>query len=216
MAIQPIETRYAGRRFRSRLEARWAVFFNALHIRWDYEPQGYLVGAERRPYLPDFWLPGEKIWVEVKGSEDQLDIELLVAAAIPHDGLPATERRDGDDREESRILVLGDFGNGVCELVKTDSREPAGFAQPVHSVLTFRKGELFQGMATFHSTGLDIFPSGTARVANDGPMIYWDTRGVEWGNLTGPGIEIGDTFDPTVAQAYRAVMSARFEHGERG
>ncbi len=35
--IKPIETRYAGCRFRSRLEARWTVFFDHLGIEWEYE-----------------------------------------------------------------------------------------------------------------------------------------------------------------------------------
>lgn len=65
-----IETRYAGRRFRSRLEARWAVFLEALKIPWDYERQGFALAAG--PYLPDFWLwPGtthERI-IEVKPDE---------------------------------------------------------------------------------------------------------------------------------------------------
>ena len=43
---------YRGYRFRSRMEARWAVFLDSLRIPWDYEPQGYLVGADKRPYLP--------------------------------------------------------------------------------------------------------------------------------------------------------------------
>lgn len=55
MDIRPIETRYKGHRFRSRLEARWAVFFDALELKWEYEPQGYVVAGT--PYLPDFWLP---------------------------------------------------------------------------------------------------------------------------------------------------------------
>lgn len=33
--IKPIETKYKGYRFRSRLEARWAVFFDALGISWE-------------------------------------------------------------------------------------------------------------------------------------------------------------------------------------
>ena len=57
MAINAIETFHAGHRFRSRLEARWAVVFDSLNIRWEYEPQGYLVGENRRPYLPDFYCP---------------------------------------------------------------------------------------------------------------------------------------------------------------
>ena len=30
MSLRPIETHYNGYRFRSRLEARWAVFFEAM------------------------------------------------------------------------------------------------------------------------------------------------------------------------------------------
>lgn len=37
--IKPIETVYKGYRFRSRLEARWAVFFDAQGIEWEYEPE---------------------------------------------------------------------------------------------------------------------------------------------------------------------------------
>jgi hypothetical protein len=50
--IKAIETRYKGYRFRSRLEARWAVFFDALELRWDYEPEGFETNAGN--YLPDF------------------------------------------------------------------------------------------------------------------------------------------------------------------
>ena len=67
MAVKAIETRYAGCRFRSRLEARWAVFFDALGIEWNYEPQGFETQHGR--YLPDFWLPETKAWIEVKGGK---------------------------------------------------------------------------------------------------------------------------------------------------
>lgn len=39
--IKAIETSYKGYRFRSRLEARWAVFFDELGIKWEYEKEGY-------------------------------------------------------------------------------------------------------------------------------------------------------------------------------
>ncbi len=39
-----LPTKYAGITFRSRLEARWAVFFDTLGIEWEYEPQGYKIG----------------------------------------------------------------------------------------------------------------------------------------------------------------------------
>lgn len=54
--IQPIETYYNGRRFRSRLEARWAVFFDAIRIPWVYEPEGFKF-RNQILYLPDFFLP---------------------------------------------------------------------------------------------------------------------------------------------------------------
>jgi hypothetical protein len=51
---RPIETNYGGCRFRSRLEARWAVFFDAVGVKWEYEVEGYETPDGR--YLPDFRL----------------------------------------------------------------------------------------------------------------------------------------------------------------
>lgn len=66
MMLKAIETRYHGYRFRSRLEARWAVFFTALGLRWEYEAEGFDLDAGW--YLPDFFLPDLNggVWVEVK------------------------------------------------------------------------------------------------------------------------------------------------------
>lgn len=69
--IKPIETYYNGYRFRSRLEARWAVFFDAMGIKYEYEPEGF-VGAYGEPYLPDFYLSDFDVYAEVKGSDKQL------------------------------------------------------------------------------------------------------------------------------------------------
>lgn len=67
-----IETKYNGIIFRSRSEARWAVFFNTLGIRWEHEKEGYQLGDIC--YLPDFWLPELDCWFEVKGADpDDLD-----------------------------------------------------------------------------------------------------------------------------------------------
>jgi hypothetical protein len=70
--IKAIETRYAGYRFRSRLEARWAVFFDVAEMDWEYEPQGLEVRTTRGriKYLPDFWLETSGQWAEVKGYLD--------------------------------------------------------------------------------------------------------------------------------------------------
>lgn len=71
--IKAIETEYAGCRFRSRLEARWAVFLDHLNIGWRYEPEGFEFDGER--YLPDFFLPGSATFLEVKGAQDALDAD---------------------------------------------------------------------------------------------------------------------------------------------
>lgn len=63
--IKAIETIYNGYRFRSRLEARWAVFFDALGIEYEYEPEG-LVLSDGSMYLPDFYLPQFYCYFEVK------------------------------------------------------------------------------------------------------------------------------------------------------
>jgi hypothetical protein len=64
MSIKAIETVYNGYRFRSRLEARWAVFLDAANIRYLYEPEGF--DLDGLHYLPDFWLPDLQAWVEIK------------------------------------------------------------------------------------------------------------------------------------------------------
>jgi len=75
MTIKAIETKYKGYRFRSRLEARWAVFFDAAGIAWEYEKEGYDLGGGLGGYLPDFWLPQVQMWAEVKPTAFS-DIEI--------------------------------------------------------------------------------------------------------------------------------------------
>jgi len=79
MNIKPIETTYRGYRFRSRLEARWAVFFDALGVQWEYEREGFNLPSG--PYLPDFWLPKQSLWLEIKG-EQPTDEELRKAREL--------------------------------------------------------------------------------------------------------------------------------------
>ena len=59
--IKAIPTQYAGVLFRSRLEARWAAFFDLCEWRWEYEP------FDLNGWLPDFRLMGFcDVLVEVK------------------------------------------------------------------------------------------------------------------------------------------------------
>src|SRR3989338_6170912 len=66
--VKPIETKYKGYRCRSRLEARWAVFFDDLGIKYEYELEGFKLPSGAA-YLPDFYLSELCLHVEVKPSE---------------------------------------------------------------------------------------------------------------------------------------------------
>jgi hypothetical protein len=80
--IQAIQTRYNGFHFRSRIEARWAVFFDVLGIPYEYEPEKF--GLPDARYIPDFrvqWSPGDEKLLEIKGAPPT-DIEIDKARAI--------------------------------------------------------------------------------------------------------------------------------------
>lgn len=64
--IKPLETIYNGKRFRSRLEARWAVFFDLIKVEYEYEPEGFEFQGYR--YLPDFYVPSEDVYIEIKSN----------------------------------------------------------------------------------------------------------------------------------------------------
>ena len=113
MDIKPIETRYKGYRFRSRLEARWAVFFDALGVKWQYEKEGYDLG-DAGWYLPDFWLPEMGIWAEIKGQEASTDEKqkayrlsaLSKKGVLMIQGMPGIEKPDSIYAETSARNVL--------------------------------------------------------------------------------------------------------------
>lgn len=208
MTIQAIETRYAGCRFRSRLEARWAVFFDALGMGWEYEPQGFQIGPahDRRHYLPDFWLPGERMWVEVKGDRGAADLQKLAYAADANFGLPGTQ--------EQRIILLGNV-----------PRVDRGwFAW--HHALTFDKGELFQVLFRFGTGGVDWMhhPPGLLlgcdadhyAELNTGPSFWQFDAFTQAGEGRAAGRSPIAPAPAAVVNAYAAARSARFEHGERG
>lgn len=140
--IQAIETTYAGCRFRSRLEARWAVFFDTIGWEWQYEPEGF----ERSwgwgetetvvRYLPDFYLPTTETWVEVKGSREALVADWQKMAvmvdwggALPHvEGSYYEIVRGRYPTKVHGLLVLG-------PIPRTDVNKA-----PTHGLLTHGKG----------------------------------------------------------------------------
>ena len=74
--IKPIETEYNGYLFRSKLEAQWAVVFDSLGIRYEYEPEGFEL-EDGTKYLPDFYFPDQDTYGEVKPDRPGALEELL-------------------------------------------------------------------------------------------------------------------------------------------
>jgi hypothetical protein len=88
--IKSIETKYKGILFRSRLEAKWASFFDLLGWKWRYEP------ADFNGWIPDFAIYGHDcVYVEVKPV---IDFPADVAGKIDASGC------------QNEVLILGETG----------------------------------------------------------------------------------------------------------
>jgi len=61
--------------FRSRLEARWAVFFDEIGLKWIYEIEGFVLN-NGICYLPDFYFPELLCYAEIKPDITLTDIEV--------------------------------------------------------------------------------------------------------------------------------------------
>lgn len=201
--VAAIETLYKGYRFRSRLEARWAVFFDHLNFKWRYESQGYYVANDL--YLPDFWVDGLG-WVEVKGELDRAGLLKLALAAGP-DGLPLDIAEGATTPDQigrsipgwtwldlacpiiPRLLLLGDIPDPDRAL-----HIQIGLSNGRHVVWHFAFFAPTQvvGLGDWYAVGADPHPS----------MPHG-------GKGLSPRID-------RVSDAYRAARSARFEHGESG
>lgn len=95
--IKAIETVYDGYRFRSRLEARWAVFFNSLGVRFEYEPEGFELSCGR--YLPDFYLTDLDLYVEIKPFNREV-------VSFSGDGNIWEQKCDAFRRETGKAILL--------------------------------------------------------------------------------------------------------------
>lgn len=124
MVVQAIPTDYAGTRFRSRLEAKWAAFFDLCHWRWSYEPEDF------PGYIPDFALWFRvPVLVEVKPlrfDESDHDAEILdetrrkfIRAGIKGEalilGTRVTSPTDGAEFPYQRIGMLMDVDPATDE-----------------------------------------------------------------------------------------------------
>ena len=210
--IKAIETTYKGYRFRSRLEARWAVFFDTLGIPWKYENEGYekevdtVDGIKNLRYLPDFFLPSRwgkgGMFVEVKGNKDGLKVD-WEHNALMHDYdniLP--DFHDSIGKSNAGLLLLSE--------VPEASQAKIHF----HPVLQHDKG-LAKSYAFFSSDGLSVVQrSPLSDLLDVSPVYGLDSSGTNWGIDTKQAP--ATRYYPKVFEAYAAARSARFEHGERG
>lgn len=123
--IKNIETEYKGIKFRSRLEARWAAFFDELQIHYQYEVEGFNIDGTW--YVPDFYLPDYSCWVEIKPNgfkwwkdekikkfSKQVDEKYILVSGAPQQDkykVYILANSDWDKAgEEFRNNFLGDYG----------------------------------------------------------------------------------------------------------
>jgi hypothetical protein len=192
-----IETAYKGCRFRSRLEARWAVFFDALGIEWQYEPEGFEVvygpdSADVHRYLPDFYLPKSKTYVEIKGTQE----------AFKHDVARTISVATSGALKGCDLLLLGPIPESARLILHPT----------VHAVST---GTAAMHYTFFKKGGLQTTPSLPLAFVVD--LLEVSIPGSPWEDAPIAGIRFHTPrYFPHVGEAYTAARSARFEHGENG
>jgi len=103
--VKAIDTVYNGYKFRSRLEARWAVFFDALSINYDYEKEGF--DLDGTWYLPDFWMPDWNCWIEIKPTILKLRHNFKDKEAYKEPKRELTLCRKLSDGTNKVVLLIG-------------------------------------------------------------------------------------------------------------
>lgn len=128
MSIKAIETIYKGYRFRSRQEARVAVYLDALEVPWQYELEGFEYEVYEGDtnskgsmfYLPDFYLPSFDCYIEVKGTKPDFIEQQKIFAFVVKSGKPVICMVDSFNPNGITIgvsIIPGDKGIVVSPLV---------------------------------------------------------------------------------------------------
>ena len=206
--IKPIETLYNGYRFRSRLEARWAVFFDAAGIEYQYEPEGFEHCGCR--YLPDFYLPEFGLYVEVKPSktklmEDQEKLAWMVDYGGPMGGglliLGQIPRISNSEFNiPAFMLFKWNRGISVSDVSFVNKEESA---PKVHAgILNIRD---YPGMVSAPMLPLNAFA--TEDLYYNEYSIMQDFEGFTW--------SLPKHYTNDVLKCFDTARKARFEHGEK-
>ena len=235
--MKAIPTKYAGCYFRSRLEARWAVFFDTLDIRWEYEFDNRLVTwrlslqvAPPFVYLPDFWLPDLGMWAEVKGAFSTTPdfVRFLnAAAALSSNGGGGCHDVGGND-----VLFLPGMPRLYASSLRlpylslyppisyTDTYAETRFTPP--RILHMHKGSL---RAIIWDPGKQTPPcDGGREIAADFGGFDEIFAESEFGTDAGSALDAfmggrditTNTVSAEFCNAVDAARSARFEHGQYG
>jgi hypothetical protein len=202
--IKAIETVYKGYKFRSRLEARWAVFFDCMGYTWKYEPEGFKTNDTL--YLPDFYLPDFHTWVEVKGSNEALQkcISSIIDILDWESPIPHIEWSFDDESDKAPgLLLLGDIPNYEY----LESKDIGTFYG--HPILQHYKGVVMSHLVFFSRTKLDVYKKDYKLVDSSPELVKLDTILLQYDNTS----YANNTF---TSQAYKYARQARFEHGAKG
>jgi hypothetical protein len=200
--MKAIQTSYGSYRFRSRLEAKWAVFFDAIGVEgWVYEKEGFELSCGLR-YLPDFWIPynaatppGWGFWVEIK-PEPLNPRESFLLGELARETGHRSYAICGQPRPGCYTISVFDHHHGGIPsaiplvrnayLVEIDNHQKPGFLEH------------------FAEYGYHPGPDPELRLING--------AGIDRGFFEGRAFSTGWT--GSLHDALRAANSARFEHGE--
>jgi hypothetical protein len=203
--IKAIPTRYAGCHFRSRLEARWAVFFDALGVAWQYEPEGFDLDGQW--YLPDFYLPTLDVWYEVKGVEPT-ELEQSLAGRL------------ADGTRKSVFIAWGDIPDNPCMYgLPQNHWRNGGIADAIRDIYAFTHAEVHDsepfGCYWDNHYAWCICPDcGVIGIEFEARAARLHGRE---SNCVGGEYDRGHNGnDRRLLAAYEAARSARFEHGQQG
>lgn len=126
MEPKAIPTWYNGQSYRSRLEADFARMLDALKIRFEYEPQSFLLDNGTH-YLPDFWCQDLRLWVECRGYRSAKGKKQIGGFIRLLRSLEGKWRPTGKERQRMSYMALScDWGDtmivtddepGCCPLI---------------------------------------------------------------------------------------------------
>ena len=177
--IKALPAYYNGIKFRSRLEARWAIFFDELGLTWEYEPEGFELENNCK-YLPDFLIKDlhgrftGDLYIEVKGNIANCDwnkLEGFVYGDYEKDGsifggykikrplLVLTDIFHRTNSLEEKFYVLrvceaADHNKKVCTFLFVDGKDNWNCILGVNPK---GQGELFTGDGEYSFFNSDLY-----------------------------------------------------------